>query len=519
MPRRKDGPKRLKQQNLVEFFRPAPSTARTPRRDGRSRTKLRSSVNVKQTSPRRAIELSDADASDSDVDAIHFEPKKDATPHDSDDMQPSPPKQRRGKAPVTEPRSGSVISLSSDSDGLGKSKGPSRTKRLGRRNSSAEQDPPPASKRSRLAKGVRPSTPEEPDDLLKEVDEADIIDSRLRSRSKRTSFQENLDKLKKKKLGRKSVESDDEATVEDSDQGRPFEGAYKKCPQIVSDEGGEAEDDDDDNDNDDDTDDFVVEDDGTAVPELPVAFSRHSHQDTSHDFKIVCQLLVHLAVIPMDERRSFMEQALKGDGYFAISLNVIRRKISGTRDSIASSVWRPNFRKALESYPDLTLTRLDFAIPQCDACHLGGRLSTLSGYLKGLPYDELTFEPISSESDSEDSDDETSYPTSLSLGRFCAARTQIFHRLTHWRYHLYRSLSEEVDLAQRPSKKRPFMRSAFAKNLPPPTDASNADDIMEWLDNKGTISVEWQKLRELLQRASTLDASANKREEDVDLDI
>jgi Domain of unknown function (DUF4211) len=59
-------------------------------------------------------------------------------------------------------------------------------------------------------------------------------------------------------------------------------------------------------------DDFVVEDDGAVVPELPTAFSRHSHQDTSHDFKVVCQLLVHLSMTPIDERRAFMEEKLEG---------------------------------------------------------------------------------------------------------------------------------------------------------------------------------------------------------------
>ena len=78
--------------------------------------------------------------------------------------------------------------------------------------------------------------------------------------------------------------------------------------------------------------------------------------------------------------------------YFSVPFQVIRRKISGTRDSIASSVWRRDFREKLERYPDLTLTKLDFAVPHCDACHLGGRQSTVTGWLKGIPYDNLSFE-------------------------------------------------------------------------------------------------------------------------------
>lgn len=74
-------------------------------------------------------------------------------------------------------------------------------------------------------------------------------------------------------------------------------------------------------------------------------------------------------------------------------LQVTRRKLSGMRDSlVASSVWKSNFKKALEAYPELTLVRLDFAIPQCDACNLGGRLSTLLGRLSGKSYDAYDFE-------------------------------------------------------------------------------------------------------------------------------
>jgi hypothetical protein len=69
-----------------------------------------------------------------------------------------------------------------------------------------------------------------------------------------------------------------------------------------------------------------------------------------------------------------------------------RRKLSGLRDSlVASSVWRPKFKRALERYPTLECERLDFAVPSCDACHLGGRLSTVLGRLGGIPYDKLGF--------------------------------------------------------------------------------------------------------------------------------
>lgn len=107
------------------------------------------------------------------------------------------------------------------------------------------------------------------------------------------------------------TESGDEQSSEDDSHASPelFEDSQKDGQIGDSDEG----DDDDGEDEDDDMDDFVVEDDGAAIPELPVAFSRRAHQDSSHDFKVVCQLFVHLAMMPVGERRSFMEQILKGE--------------------------------------------------------------------------------------------------------------------------------------------------------------------------------------------------------------
>lgn len=108
-----------------------------------------------------------------------------------------------------------------------------------------------------------------------------------------------------KKLGLKLSESSDEQVNED---------------EIVINQDSQEDNDGDDSDND--TDDFVVQDDGSVIPDLPMAFSRHSHQDTGHDFKVVCQLFVHLAMMPMDERRAYMEKMLKGTIlYFHSAIN------------------------------------------------------------------------------------------------------------------------------------------------------------------------------------------------------
>lgn len=64
----------------------------------------------------------------------------------------------------------------------------------------------------------------------------------------------------------------------------------------------------------------------------------------------------------------------------------------GMRDSVASSVWKPSFKKSLETFPDFEAVHMDFGNPGCDACNLGGRTSTIVGRVSGEPYEKLTYE-------------------------------------------------------------------------------------------------------------------------------
>lgn len=95
------------------------------------------------------------------------------------------------------------------------------------------------------------------------------------------------------------------------------------------------------------------------------------------------------------KRQCILTYMLSATKYFSVPLQIARRKLSGIRDSlVASSVWRPYFKNQLQKYPEFELAHLDFAIPTCDACHLGGRKSTLLGRVSGDPYDRVGFKVI-----------------------------------------------------------------------------------------------------------------------------
>lgn len=55
---------------------------------------------------------------------------------------------------------------------------------------------------------------------------------------------------------------------------------------------------------------FIVEDDDGPA-ELPMEYSMNTHQDLAHHFKIICQLFVHVAVQPPDERHAYMKETMK----------------------------------------------------------------------------------------------------------------------------------------------------------------------------------------------------------------
>jgi len=331
----------------------------------------------------------------------------------------------------------------------------------------------------------------------------------LRARGKSSRFQKNLEKLKNKKKNILGVSSDEDI-YEESDGGSeasPFLGA--KVDNINDNETRENVA----SDAQSDEDDFIVDDDDgddTGAVNLPVAFSMAARQSLSHHFKIVCQLFVHLAVQPERRRNDFMKRIMKDEEYFSVPLQMMRNKLCGIRDSTISSVWNPSFRKTLEKFPEFSLTTLDFHVPHCDACHLGGRLSTLLGRVYGKPYDKISFNVVKSTLH-DDGDRQDGPGKEFNLGRFCATRARLFHRLSHWEYNLYKSILTEVDELRRGSK---FVRVGYYKGLLPPEDITDADGVMDWLDQRGFVKLEWEKIRQMMDSSSKLETMGDG---DVDL--
>lgn len=165
----------------------------------------------------------------------------------------------------------------------------------------------------------------------------------------------------------------------------------------------------------------------------------------------------------------------------------------------------------------------EFTHDGCDACHMSGRVSHWEITLEGTPYDKETHEPLDSGSDSESSDDARKRPNTKTkgklleqvkkvkgrrrrrdssesapeedepedlprkffMGRFCKARSEVYHAMSHWgeprRPHRARQADETED--ELFLRVRGYYKDLLrAKDIPLPSDSeatSSSDDSEE----------------------------------------
>ena len=176
-----------------------------------------------------------------------------------------------------------------------------------------------------------------------QLDEPERFETVTRLRRKKESdFQRKLRKLKSKRLGVEEVSSSDDSEPD---------------KQTAHSE---------DSTDDDSEEDFIEEDGGQAGDVvLPHQFSLDSAQSPEFKFKVVFHYLVMLNVhgpglLP-----------LRGDkrDYYQPHLEYLRRMMTGYRDArVRSQIWRSDFVKALQTYPDFEVSheiiRLWFRLSQ-----------------------------------------------------------------------------------------------------------------------------------------------------------
>ena len=71
------------------------------------------------------------------------------------------------------------------------------------------------------------------------------------------------------------------------------------------------------------------------------------------------------------------------------------------------------------------------------------------------------------------------------------------------------------NLRNRSTKDRVYIPVSYANNTQPPKDVNDADEIMTWLDGRGVISIQWQRIKDMMESARNLEI-ASKRGDDAD---
>lgn len=156
-----------------------------------------------------------------------------------------------------------------------------------------------------------------------------------------------------------------------------------------------------------DDEDFIDDEDDTigvpdeALAQIPLEFTRASRKPLKAHFKDAIEWLVHRKINPAFDRDNEV---------YMTAWRRLSDEVTGLANSkFVSSVWKPDFYKALRARPYITQQELgtgfatEFA--SCQACGRSGHPATWSISFHGKPYDNKSLDEVESDSDDEEEGD------------------------------------------------------------------------------------------------------------------
>ncbi|XP_018408441.1 PREDICTED: coiled-coil domain-containing protein 82 [Nanorana parkeri] len=113
------------------------------------------------------------------------------------------------------------------------------------------------------------------------------------------------------------------------------------------------------------------------------------------------------------------------------SLNYLDERIIAPRlEKLTTSCrWKPRYKERVNAYPKLNISIMIAVKQSCDACELL-RYCTYFVALSGQAYDSETLE---------NDDFLPEDKQLLVVGKTCGRRTEVYHRVRHYKFHLYQS--------------------------------------------------------------------------------
>ncbi|KAK3891720.1 hypothetical protein Pcinc_004398 [Petrolisthes cinctipes] len=103
---------------------------------------------------------------------------------------------------------------------------------------------------------------------------------------------------------------------------------------------------------------------------------------------------------------------------------------------VFSAAWKKDYREAIQLHPKFSNHSI-YSRVNCEACGRHDHPSSQGIKFSGKPYNRETFE----------TEDFVSYDKSFSVGRFCHERSEMYHRLYHFRHKLFLACGTQVNKA------------------------------------------------------------------------
>ncbi|KAJ3172854.1 hypothetical protein HDU87_007778 [Geranomyces variabilis] len=235
---------------------------------------------------------------------------------------------------------------------------------------------------------------------------------------------------------------------------------------------------------------FIAEE-GDEIAELPQEF-RLAASTLFDSFKIFIAFLIEIVLRGPDDVPRPGQASKSAES----NIRAIEKRIDGYRMSLLSSeAWQPNFKDALNTYPIYKMRPTPPDAGVCDACRRTNHTAASEAVLSGPAYDAWTlaslpksdprsrmekrfpryvrFRPKSNESE-----------LAFLLGKFCAKRSQLYSKLTHWKWKFFVRVREAL--------------KAGFKDLEP----YSRDDLLAYLEQKSVVDELWTQYNELLETAT-----------------
>ena len=271
------------------------------------------------------------------------------------------------------------------------------------------------------------------------------------------------------------------------------------------------------------SDDFIVDDDSNEDntnwrDEMPLELTNYAQQSAKEYFKIVIDWMVHRKINPAFNRN---------DQVYIIAFRKTDDEAKGYAGSkFMSSIWKPDFKRALEARPEFNDHAEDSDILPlgCEACGRSSHPAKWRVTFTGKAYHPQTLEPL--KDDAENTDDENDGDVQscdvhgqpllaeehvYQVGSHCKSNAFVAHSLLHWRWHLNEWVLQWLETQGHTTPEQIVKRDSWSTKR----RRDLANKLTDEMEETHEIRSLWRDFRNHLEEARSSKVAAFGRVDEV----